>query len=131
VSHPLSTRRATLAHVSVCVGCCCGQTAKGHPAVPTDWLKAQWKTRRLMKFVQLTISGCLGPCDLTNVVSVGSAQGTTWLGNLDQQHHYDLLLDWATRVASRGSLQPLPSALDAHVFERFDAASVAAIEEYR
>jgi hypothetical protein len=30
----LTTKRLLLAHVSVCQGCCCGNTANGKPAVP-------------------------------------------------------------------------------------------------
>jgi len=125
-----STKRITWAHISVCVGCCCGRTDKGHPEVPVTWLKEQWKARRLLKHVQLSISGCLGPCDLTNVVSVGSAHGTTWLGGLHAQAHYELLLAWATHVAERGRVLPLPKALEPFVFERFHAAHDA-VEDYR
>jgi len=126
----LTTTRVTWAHISVCVGCCCGQTSKGHPEVPVAWLKEQWKARRLLKHVQLTISGCLGPCDLTNVVSVASSRGTTWLGGLHTHHHYELLLTWATHVAEQGRVLPLPHALEPFVFERFRAARDAAVEEY-
>ena len=121
----VGTARKTLAHVSVCVGCCCGQTEKGHPAVPVTWLKEQWKARRLNKHVQLTISGCLGPCDLSNVVSIGSVLGTTWIGGLETQHEYDQLLDWASRTAQQQRVLPLPAALTACVFDRFRDAAVA------
>jgi hypothetical protein len=58
----LTTKRLVIGHVTVCQGCCCGNTANGRPPVPVDWLKKEWRARGLLKRVQLTISGCLGPC---------------------------------------------------------------------
>jgi len=127
----LSTKRVTLAHISICVGCCCGRVDRGKPDVPVDWLKAHWKAHKLLKHVHLTISGCLGPCDIVNVVSVASDRGTTWLGGLDQFDDFVALADWALRVARLEQLLPLPPALDAHVFQRFHAAHDAAREELR
>lgn len=131
MSRALFTKRQALAHISVCLGCCCGRTDKGHPDVPVQWLKDQWKARRLLKHVQLTISGCLGPCDLTNVVSIGSSRGTTWLGGLTRHVDYEHLLQWATQVAETQRLLPLPKSLEPFVFERFRAASGAALEDFR
>ena len=34
----------------------------------------------LLKRVQLSISGCLGPCDIPNVVTISDDSGTQWLG---------------------------------------------------
>jgi hypothetical protein len=53
----LATKRIVIGQVSVCVGCCCGNTANGKPPVPVDWLKKEWRARGLLKRVQLTISG--------------------------------------------------------------------------
>src|SRR5450759_5278295 len=65
----LTTKRLVLGHVSVCQGCCCGNTANGNAAVPVEWLKNEWRARGLLKRIQLSISGCLGPCDVPNVVT--------------------------------------------------------------
>ena len=63
----LSTKRQVLGQILVCSsGCCCGQTNKEVPAIPVDWLKKSWKEAGLLRSIQLTITGCLGPCDLTN-----------------------------------------------------------------
>ena len=70
----------SLMQVLVCIGCCCGRVDRGKPEVPVDWLKAQWKAARLNPYIQLTISGCLGPCDLPNVVAVLTAAGQQWIG---------------------------------------------------
>ena len=69
------TKRKSLMQVLVCVGCCCGRVDRGKPEVPVDWLKADWKAARLNPYIQLTISGCLGPCDLPNVVAVLTETG--------------------------------------------------------
>src|SRR5258708_3175753 len=56
----------------VCQGCCCGGVERGRPEVPTEWLKGEWRRRGLLKRLQLSISGCLGPCDVPNVVVIAS-----------------------------------------------------------
>jgi hypothetical protein len=100
-----------LGQVNVCNGCCCGQTQKGRPEVPLQWLKSEWKLRGLLKRVHLSISGCLGPCDVANVVMITSSEGTQWLGGLNSQRHYELLADWAERSKIEDKLLPLPKEL--------------------
>ncbi len=123
---PATTRR-TLAQVVVCRGCCCGETRKGHAEVPVDWLKDEWRRRGLAKHVHLTVSGCLGPCDVANVVLVAEGAGLTWLGALAGREAYEELLAWASRVAEAGALAPLPRALERHVFERYRTGRGAAV----
>jgi cobaltochelatase CobN len=115
---PVTTRK-TLAQVVLCLGCCCGRTDKGHPPVPVDWMKQEWRARALPKMVHLTISGCLGPCDVTNVVLVMMDGRQVWLGNLSSQEHYALLADWASACADADAVLPLPSAFDSYYLERF------------
>lgn len=122
-----STKRQVLAQVVVCLGCCCGRTDRGRPEVPVDWLKAEWKGRRLLKPVQLTISGCLGPCDVPNVVAVHDAHGTTWLAHLTERAHFVALVDWATAVAAAGRVLPLPASLAERAFDRYLPAQAAGL----
>lgn len=110
----ICTKRPMLGQISVCNGCCCGQTQKGHPEVPVEWLKREWKYRGLLKRVHLTISGCLGPCDVPNVVLITSAQGTEWLGEITQFRQYELLTDWAEQSKIADRLLPLPREFNAH-----------------
>jgi len=63
----LATNRQPLAQLVFCQGCCCGRTDRGRPELPVARLKDVWQTEKLNRSVQLTISGCLGPCDLANV----------------------------------------------------------------
>src|ERR671925_271332 len=113
------TKRKSLMQVLVCVGCCCGRVERGKPEVPVDWLKAQWKAARLNPYIQLTISGCLGPCDLPNVVAVLTATGQQWIGQLDRQEHYEALVQWGRACGAAQRVEPLPPMLTARVFRRF------------
>ena len=115
----MTPKRQVVAQVFVCQGCCCGRTDRGKPPVPIDWLRAEWKRRRMIGGVGLSISGCLGPCDLLNVVTVVARDQTIWLGGFSTQAHYEALTDWASESATAGSFLPLPLTLHAHVFERF------------
>jgi hypothetical protein len=79
----LTAKRKVIAQVFVCQGCCCGQVERGRPEVPAEWLKEEWRKRGLLKRVQLTISGCLGPCDVPNVVAIVTQTKTVWLGEIN------------------------------------------------
>jgi hypothetical protein len=115
----LETKRLVIGHVAVCQGCCCGNTANGRPPVPVDWLKKEWRARGLLKRVQLTISGCLGPCDLPNVVTISNGSGTQWLGEITEFEQYRALVDWACRSRDAGELLPLPKEFHQHTLHPF------------
>src|SRR5262245_24378041 len=108
----LRTRRRPLAQLVLCQGCCCGQPARGLPAVPLDWLKPLWKAEKLNKTVQLTVSGCLGPCDLPNVCCVNTPGEQAWYGRLTTREDYAVLLAWARRCRDQGQVLPPPGELD-------------------
>ena len=116
---PLTTRVKSPAQVLLCKGCCCGKVERGLPEVPVERLKAAWKAEKLNRAVQLTISGCLGPCDLPNVVLVVTAEGVAWYGRIAGDAHYDDLLDWARRCLATGSALEPPEAWEGHRFDRF------------
>ncbi len=115
----LVTKRLVIGQVAVCLGCCCGNTANGRPAVPVDWLKAEWRARGLLKRVQLSISGCLGPCDLPNVVTISNENGTLWLGGFTEFEQYRALVDWASQSRDAGELLPLPKEFLQHTLNPF------------
>ena len=118
-THALATKRLVIGHLMVCQGCCCGNTENGRPPVPVDWLKKEWRARGLLKRVQLTISGCLGPCDLPNVVTISNESGTQWLGEITEFEQYRDLVDWATRSRDAGALLPLPKEFQRHTLHPF------------
>lgn len=115
-------RDQVLGQVLVCKGCCCGRSDRGFAHVPRDWIKRRWKEEALNKTVQLTISGCLGPCDLANVVCIVSPERMQWLGGMNDNRQYEALFDWAKASRSAGALLELPAALNRHRFERFAVA---------
>ena len=124
----LRTKRLVIGHVIMCRGCCCGDVNKGKPEFPVDWLKMEWKRRGLLKNIQLTISGCLGPCDLSNVASISDAAGSVWLGNIRHQWQYDALLDWASESKAAEVLLPLPREFDELRFDPFRPAARALVQ---
>ena len=105
---PLRTKRLVVGQVTICRGCCCGNTERGLPEVPVEWLKSEWRKRGLLKRVQLTISGCVGPCDVPNVVVVTTSAGTEWLGNIEKIDQYRSLLEWAVRCRDAEKMLTLP-----------------------
>ena len=112
-------KRLMLAQISVCQGCCCGKTEKGHPEVPVEWLKKEWKLRGLLKRVHLTITGCLGPCDVPNVVAITSFEGTQWLAHMRSRRDYEMLADWAEQCKLADNLLPLPREFSGHTLQPY------------
>lgn len=119
MTEPLTTSRQPLAQLVFCEGCCCGRTDRGRPEVPVERLKAVWKAEKLNRSVQLTISGCLGPCDLANVALVITPDGNRWLGALAGDAAYDALIEWARQCHRERQLAPLPAEIEGRQFKRF------------
>lgn len=118
-SPPMQPHRQPLAQLVFCEGCCCGRTDRGNPELPVGMLKAAWRAGQLNRTVQLTISGCLGPCDLTNVTLLLTPDEQVWLGKLDGGALYEALVRWARDCDAAGELLPLPGELDAHRMRRW------------
>ena len=81
-------------------------------------IKAVWQKEHLNRTIQLTVSGCLGPCDVPNVVLMITPEGNEWLG-LIEGAAYDQLIQWARACQATGAVVPLPEALAAHRLQRF------------
>ena len=111
----LETKRRVIGQVVVCQGCCCGATKKDRPEVPVEWLKEEWRRRGLLKRVQLSISGCVGPCDVPNVVILVSETGSKWLGNITDFNQYRSLVEWAVNSMNAGRLLELPREFRPHI----------------
>ncbi|HEY1192221.1 MAG TPA: (2Fe-2S) ferredoxin domain-containing protein, partial [Gemmata sp.] len=121
MTDPPATARRPLAQLVFCQGCCCGRTDRGRPEVPVGRLKGVWKDEKLNRSVQLTISGCLGPCDLANVALIITPSGNRWFGGLAGAAVYEELIAWARECHREGRVTPLPSGFEARRFERFGA----------
>jgi hypothetical protein len=115
----VKTKRHVLGQLVLCKGCCCGRTDKGRPGFPEERLKATWKQERLLKSIQLTISGCLGPCDVANVAQIIVPEGIEWYGRLDQEGQYDALIEWARACHAAKVVLPRPVLLAPHRFEGY------------
>ncbi|MDQ0875726.1 putative metal-binding protein [Paenibacillus sp. V4I3] len=116
----LNTKFQVLGQVLICAnGCCCGQTNLGAAEVPVEWLKINWKNDKLSKKMQLSFTGCLGPCDVTNVVCILGPTKQYWFGGMTAQNHYETLYEWCKSSVDTGYFLPLPELLEARIFERF------------
>jgi cobaltochelatase CobN len=114
-----TTRITSSAQVLFCRGCCCGRTDRGLPDVPVERIKAVWKAEKLNRCVQLTISGCLGPCDHPNVALILTADGAQWFGGIEDDERYDAIIDWARACVASGAALPVPEILEPNRLKRF------------
>jgi hypothetical protein len=115
----LTTRRLVIGHVLICQGCCCGAVERGRPEVQAEWLKTEWSGRGLLRRLQLTISGCLGPCDLPNLVAIASETSSRWYGNIVGRDMYRVILDWASAPVAANRLLDAPQSFAGHSIEPF------------
>jgi cobaltochelatase CobN len=109
----------------VCQGCCCGRTERGMPALPLDDFKRQWKERGVKLRVHLTVTGCLGPCPLANVVLILFAGESVWLHSINTPEHVTAIYDYLETMLAEEQYRPPDGILaDCH-FNRFvfDAAA--------
>jgi len=113
----LQTKRKVIGQLIVCQGCCCGVVHKGRPNVPVEWLKDEWRNRGLLKRFQLSVSGCVDPCDIPNVVVVNSESGSQWMGNIRDINQYRSLVEWAAPSVKAGHLLDLPQEFKDHLLE--------------
>jgi len=94
--------------------------------LPVERLKEVWKAEKLNRVVQLTISGCLGPCDLANVALIISPQGNDWFGGMAGDAIYDSLIGWAQECRRENKLLPLPVEMGELRFSRFATEEIGA-----
>jgi cobaltochelatase CobN len=106
-------------HLFICQGCCCGRTDKGFPAVPLDEFKRQWKERGIRRRVHLTISGCLGPCPLANVILIQFGGHTVWLHSINSPDDVTVVYAYIERMLlEERYLPPVPELAGRH-FQRY------------
>ena len=120
----LTTMRLPLAQLVFCQGCCCGRTDRGRPELPVEQLKQIWTSEKLNRTVQLTISGCLGPCDLANVALVMVPEGNVWIGTMAGEAVYEAMVEWARACHVAGRVVHLPDEVESLRFERFQTEEV-------
>jgi cobaltochelatase CobN len=106
-------------HLFVCQGCCCGRTDKGFPALPLDEFKRQWKARGIRRRFHLTISGCLGPCPLANVVLILFRGRTAWFHSINNSEDVDLIYNYVERMLLAETYLDPPAGLAERHFDRY------------
>ena len=108
---------AKRAHLMVCAkGCCCGRTDRGHPAVPVDFYKQEYKKRKIRKLVQLTMSGCLGPCPLLNVALLFFDGRPVWFQSINGEAQIRAIFDYIDQMLAADGYLPPPPELAEYVF---------------
>ncbi len=113
------TIRVQDGHLFICNGCCCGQTEKGFPSVPLNEFKQQWKQRGFRRRFHLTVSGCLGPCTLANVVLLQLRGRWMWFHSINDAADVDLIYDYVERTLESGPDLDLPAGLAGRQFQRY------------
>ena len=103
----------------VCNGCCCGRTDKGFPALPLAEFKQQWKKRGMRRRFHLTISGCLGPCPLANVILIQIHGRSIWFHSINHAADVDLIYNFVERMLVDDTDDEIPVELAARQFQRY------------
>ncbi len=106
-------------HLFICNGCCCGRTDKGFSESPLEEFKKQWKSRGIRRRLHLTISGCLGPCPLANVVLLQFRGRSMWFHSINHSEDVDLIYDYTERMLTAGTFLDPPNGLALRLFERY------------
>ena len=108
----------------VCQGCCCGNADRGFAPVPIGEFKDQWKQRKLRRRFHLTISGCLGPCTMANVVLLNFGGRSTWLHSIDAASDVTLIYDYAEAMLHAQRWLVPPPGLQGRHFQRYLVDSI-------
>ncbi len=109
------------AHLSYChSGCCCGDVERGYAPVPVDTFKQEWLRRRLRRIVHLTKGGCLGPCELANVVSLVFDGQSVWFHSVNTPELVCQIFDYIDMMVLADRYEPAPPTLTPYVFNFYD-----------
>src|SRR4051794_37538963 len=106
-------------HLFVCQGCCCGRTDKGFPALPIVDFKKQWKARGIRRRFHLTISGCLGPCPLANVVLLLFRGRSLWLHSINHTEDVSSIYSYVEAMLQANEYLDPPPELRGRTFDRY------------
>jgi cobaltochelatase CobN len=111
-------------HLFICNGCCCGRTDKGFPELPLEEFKQQWKSRGIRRRLHLTISGCLGPCPLANVILLQFRGQSMWFHSINHPEDVDLIYDYAEGMLTAETFFDPPTGLARRQFKRYLSATL-------
>jgi nitrile hydratase accessory protein len=109
------------AHLSYCYGsCCCGDVERGYAPVPVETFKQEWLRRKMRKTMHLTKGGCLGPCELANVVSLVFDGRSVFFHSVNAPGQVRLIFDYVDDMILADRFLPPPPTLEPHVFNFYD-----------
>ena len=106
-------------HLFVCQGCCCGRTDRGFPASPLEEFKSQWKQRGIRRRFHLTISGCLGPCALANVILIQFRGQSVWLHSINSPDDVTSIYAYVEQMLLGECYFDPPATLAGRHFQRY------------
>jgi cobaltochelatase CobN len=87
--------------------------------LPLDEFKRQWRERGIRRRFHLTISGCLGPCPLANVVLILFRGRTIWLHSINSSEDVSYIYGYVERMLLAESYLDPPAELAGRHFERY------------
>jgi cobaltochelatase CobN len=87
--------------------------------LPLDEFKRQWKARGIRRRFHLTVSGCLGPCPLANVVLILFRGRTAWFHSINNSEDVDLIYSYVERMLLAESYLDPPTGLAERYFDRY------------
>ena len=106
-------------HLFLCNGCCCGRTDKGFPELALEEFKRQWKKRGIRRRFHLTVSGCLGPCPLANVVLLQFRGRSMWFHSINHAGDVNLIYNYVEEMLQAENVLDPPASLAARQFDRY------------
>jgi cobaltochelatase CobN len=112
--------------IFVCKGCCCGNTDRGLPEIPLDEFKTQWKERGIRTRIHLTISGCLGPCAVPNVVMLIYRGTTVWFHSINCAADVIAIYNYVDSLLDATRFRPPTGDLMNKVFQRYETDALVA-----
>jgi cobaltochelatase CobN len=92
--------------------------------IQLDQFKKQWKDRGIRRRFHLTISGCLGPCPLANVVLIQFRGQSVWLHSINNEDDVRLIYDYVEQMLHANSYLPPPLGLVERHFQRYEVDTI-------
>ena len=87
--------------------------------MPLDAFKTQWKKRGIRRRVHLSISACLGPCAVANVVLLSIFGRSQWFHSIDSDEQVSAIYDYVELLLAQQRFLPPTGELARFAFQRY------------